>query len=320
MKYFCLVLYLLSTWNSFGQNTHEVVFYNVENLFDNQTDSSRKYNEFNTGGRQNWNEYRYYKKINSVAKVLAAACDDGPEFIGFTEVENEQVVRDVLRTPLLVKYNYETIHIESDDVRGIDVAFAYKSSVYNLLNFRKIKIPRKRRSTRDILCIRGVHKATGDTLTFYINHWPSRYGGKLKSEKSRILAAKILSKEISINKQQHPFDKIIVTGDFNDTPTDPSINSLEKSCNLKHYAPQISSAKGTIKYKRNWQHFDFFLCSKNWIKNKGLKITKSTVFNPRWLLEKDIKYGGVKPFRTYLGPKYHAGISDHLPIILYITY
>lgn len=34
-----------------------------------------------------------------------------------------------------------------------------------------------------------------------------------------------------------------------------------------------------------------------------------------FLLEEDKKYGGVKPHRTFLGPVYVGGISDHLPIV-----
>jgi hypothetical protein len=34
-----------------------------------------------------------------------------------------------------------------------------------------------------------------------------------------------------------------------------------------------------------------------------------------FLLEDDEKYGGKKPYRTYLGPKYLGGYSDHLPLV-----
>jgi hypothetical protein len=34
-----------------------------------------------------------------------------------------------------------------------------------------------------------------------------------------------------------------------------------------------------------------------------------------FLLEEDKKYGGMKPRRTYLGPRYLGGFSDHLPLV-----
>ena len=33
-----------------------------------------------------------------------------------------------------------------------------------------------------------------------------------------------------------------------------------------------------------------------------------------FLLTKDEKYGGMQPFRTYVGMKYQEGYSDHLPV------
>jgi len=35
-----------------------------------------------------------------------------------------------------------------------------------------------------------------------------------------------------------------------------------------------------------------------------------------FLLEKDEKYGGFRPKRTYNGPRYNDGYSDHLPLIV----
>ncbi|MBL7105412.1 MAG: endonuclease, partial [Bacteroidales bacterium] len=50
----------------------------------------------------------------------------------------------------------------------------------------------------------------------------------------------------------------------------------------------------------------------------GLKISDegAKIFNPDFLFEEDMKYLGIKPFRTYSGPKYQGGFSDHLPIYL----
>ena len=33
-----------------------------------------------------------------------------------------------------------------------------------------------------------------------------------------------------------------------------------------------------------------------------------------FLLTEDPKYGGYQPFRTYQGPRYLGGYSDHLPV------
>jgi hypothetical protein len=44
------------------------------------------------------------------------------------------------------------------------------------------------------------------------------------------------------------------------------------------------------------------------------------IFIPDYLLEKDERYLGVKPMRTYRGYHYHGGYSDHLPVLLELEY
>ena len=41
-----------------------------------------------------------------------------------------------------------------------------------------------------------------------------------------------------------------------------------------------------------------------------------SIFAPPFLLEPDTAWLGDKPRRTYAGPRYNGGLSDHLPIIL----
>jgi hypothetical protein len=50
--------------------------------------------------------------------------------------------------------------------------------------------------------------------------------------------------------------------------------------------------------------------------SNGLRVENGEVliFDAPFLLVNDEKFGGVKTFRTYLGPKYLGGYSDHLPI------
>jgi hypothetical protein len=45
------------------------------------------------------------------------------------------------------------------------------------------------------------------------------------------------------------------------------------------------------------------------IRNKA-----ASIFAPDFLLEKDEKFNGVKPYRAFNGFKYNGGVSDHLPV------
>lgn len=298
-----------------AQTQHQVVFYNVENLFDTITDTTRSHNEFTPTTKKKWDQYKLTRKINELAKCINAASQGGAEFIGLAEVENKKVLQLLCQHPLLFPQHFEIIHFESEDVRGIDVAFLYRSAFFDLLSFKKIKIPLKKRPTRDILLTVGIHATSGDTLSFLVNHWPSRYGGKKKSEKSRVLAAQTLKKQIDSLVLKYPKGKIIAMGDFNDTPKDSSINKTLRHQQLTNLFEKSPPQLGTLKYKRKWYTFDQFIVS-----NNLLSQVSAAVFTPKWLLEKDNKYGGEKPKRTYIGPRYHGGISDHLPIVLQLNF
>lgn len=76
--------------------------------------------------------------------------------------------------------------------------------------------------------------------------------------------------------------------------------------------------KGTYKYKSEWSLFDQFVVSKSLLKGGGFVVEnqRAYVYDARFLLQTDNTYMGYKPYRTYLGPRYVGGFSDHLPIYL----
>ncbi|HNY24012.1 MAG TPA: hypothetical protein PKM89_04530, partial [Bacteroidales bacterium] len=70
----------------------------------------------------------------------------------------------------------------------------------------------------------------------------------------------------------------------------------------------------TYKYKGRWTCFDQFLVSSSMIP----RIHVIGPANFPFLMEKDEAHLGMKPKRTYSGPRYLGGISDHLPVSLKI--
>ena len=125
----------------------------------------------------------------------------------------------------------------------------------------------------------------------------------MRSEPARIKAGQLNKKIIDSIQSLDPKAKVISMGDFNDEPKDSSLQLLNGFSN------QSEKFKGTLKYRGRWQTFDQFICSTNF-------NYLSYPFRKSFLLEEDKTYGGYKPFRTYYGPIYHNGFSDHLPIVL----
>src|SRR5689334_19103207 len=89
-----------------------ISFYNVENLFDTIDDPHNNDNEFLPGSKKKWNSARYNQKIQNLSKVISKLGDnDGPEILGLCEVENENVIKDLLKTELLKDNGYEIVHM-----------------------------------------------------------------------------------------------------------------------------------------------------------------------------------------------------------------
>ena len=210
-----------------------VVSYNVENLFhpkhdtvciDSTTFIEKDDYEWTPEGERRWSYTRYYRKVENIARVLTNIGEwDGVDIVGLQEVENALCLKRLCYT--LRPGEYDFVHYESPDPRGIDVALIYKKSRVDTLNSKPLPIPspqgRESREeklvTRDILyvCVR-VDKR--DTLHLFVCHLPSQRGGAAESEWKRTAVKEILQRSIDSVYALHPAAKIIVMGDMNSEP------------------------------------------------------------------------------------------------------
>lgn len=302
-----------------------VAFWNFENFFDPFVDSTRVYNEFTENGSQHWTKSRFYKKRNNMYKAILAISENKPlAVLGIAEVENQYVLNMLFNQTPLKTHNYRIVHYEGDDKRGIDVALVYCIDKLQLVYTEPVKIknPKNRNyKTRDILYAK-FYDRRGDTLHVFVNHWPSRYGGERETIKLRSLAANTLKHKVdSLMFLHQTIPKVIIMGDFNDTPEDPSIKDIlcyDVLVNLFADGNKLGF-EGTLKHQYTWQIFDQIIVTNSLINNdKGLVYRRNSaaIFHGDFLFEKDESFGGVKLFRTYVGPKYFGGYSDHLPVYI----
>ena len=310
-----------------GQVYDRIAFYNVENFFDTEKDTTRRFNGFTPNGDHHWTGSRYRLKQQHIFKVLTALGGwNGLTIIGLAEVENKKVLEDLLTKTPLKKMGYEIIHFDSPDKRGIDLGAFYLKNRFHLLKARNIAVKNPKDpyfTTRDILYVKGIIE--GDTVHLFFNHWPSRYGGMMNTVKLRLLAAQRLSLLIDSLKKVDSSPKIVVLGDFNDNQSDKSIQYLLKReqdvLSTLPYHFDFGLAKGTIKHHADWSVFDQIMVSQNLLKLKGLHVAdgKLHIFDNGFLLENDLKFQGVKLNRTFVGFRYHGGFSDHLPVYIDLT-
>ena len=302
-----------------------VAFWNFENFFDPFVDSTRVYNEFTENGSQHWTKSRFYKKRNNMYKAILAISENEPlAVLGIAEVENQYVLNMLFNQTPLKTHNYRIVHYEGDDKRGIDVALVYCIDKLQLVYTEPVKVknPKNRKyKTRDILYAK-FYDRRGDTLHVFVNHWPSRYGGERETIKLRSLAANTLKHKVdSLVFLHQTIPKVIIMGDFNDTPEDPSIKDILCYDVLVNLFADVNKLgfEGTLKHQYTWQIFDQIIVTNSLINNdKGLVYRRNSaaIFHGDFLFEKDESFGGVKLFRTYIGPKYFGGYSDHLPVYI----
>lgn len=337
----CLIAASASAQREEGETSFRMMQYNVENLFDTLHDAGYDDYEFLPNGSKKWDSRRYWAKQARLSRVIAAAGGASPiDIVSLCEVENDSVVYDLCRKTKLHWLGYEFLMTKSSDARGIDVALLYQPGTFKPLSHTSIRIPyapEKERPTRDILHVSGLLQ-TGDTLDVFVCHWPSRRGGSAQSMRYRKRAAKLLRSYADSVRDMRQNSLEVFMGDFNDEEEDASI---AVGLGAKIYKPGITSTnpneiyvlqpssasssnsiRGTYKFRGQWNRLDHIMLSGNiFSPSSSLRYVQHSyrIFAPPFLLQKPSSGSGYSIARTYLGPIYKGGTSDHLPLLVDLT-
>ncbi|MBL7825409.1 MAG: endonuclease/exonuclease/phosphatase family protein [Saprospiraceae bacterium] len=341
MKHLIAICLIVFANNLFAQKTDNykvasIGFYNLENLFDTIDSPTTNDEDFLPGGRLLWNTEKYLSKQHNMAKVISLLGNelspDGVSVLGVSEVENRKVLEDLVQQPELKSKNYQIIHFDSPDERGIDVGLLYQPKYFTPLGSKAFPVALKDPSTgitdftRDILYTTGIFN--GDQIHVMVGHWPSRRGGEAGSAWARAAAASVCKSVADSLKSIDPNVKIIIMGDLNDDPDSKSLTDVlrarrhaDELKNDELYNPMFDLYKdgnGTLAYKDSWNLFDQMIVSKGFVNKKagGWQLYKAMVFRQPWMLQTEGAFRGY-PFRTFVGDIFINGYSDHLPVYLY---
>ena len=253
-------------------------------------------------------------------------------------MENEAVLRQLIEHPDLTEADYDIVHYDSPDVRGIDVALLYRTPSFTPESSQAIPLTFEGEDykSRDILLVSGVlgKDAEHNTVHVLVNHWPSRRGGVAKSEPRRLMAAQTVRQTVDELLQTDPAANVILMGDFNDEPTNRSITEeLRATGAVKNNDPSQlyntvaaldEQGRGSYQFRGQWNMLDQIILSSGLIQDDRkvddyyYRAESATIFTPGWLLQAEGKYQGY-PDRTYAGDKYLGGYSDHLPVFVELT-
>jgi len=282
-----------------------VMFYNVENLFDTVHDEGKDDWSFlpnslkekkeqckkikndyyqNECLKTDWTNQKLEIKLSNIRDVITSKKENLPDFLGLCEVENELVVR-----MLADKIGYKKIVVASGpDERGVDVALIYREhEKIKYISHQEHALKGKSfkgKPTRTILevnfMINGIHP-----VSFLINHWPSQ----ANPSASRIIAAQKVMEIVNQKTKKNSKLVMIVMGDFNTVNTDyphPFNEVILKSGVLVDLHSEYMEAKkisreekaslpnGTYFYYKDmaWNLLDRFFITKNLLKNKKINI------------------------------------------------
>jgi predicted extracellular nuclease len=324
-------------------------FYNVENLFDTYHDEGKNDYEYLPDGSNQWTEKRYEEKLHNIAHVIKAMADENNAFhtiLGLSEIENRHVLEDLVSQEEIVDANYQIVHYDGPDRRGVDVALLYRPDQFKLLDSKSIPYDfnsdiqfdmdaesQKNFRTRDVLMVRG--ELRGEMFAFFVAHLPSRLGGKGADLRAR--GAEIIYQHSAELMAEYPGIKIVVMGDMNDNPTDESMTvylhgkeTVEEVGKADFFSPFLSMLKagyGSLAYRGEWNIYDIILANESLVNaEKGklriVPIVKGKyygrVFNQPFMVQQTGQYKGT-PFRTFSSGSYIGGYSDHYPTYIIVS-
>lgn len=327
MKRIAYIMLILCLCNVTRAQDLLFVEYNCENLFDCKHDSLKNDQDFCEGGRYNWTPGRFWRKLNNIGKAIISCGGEGdnwqkPDLVALIEVENDSALTWLTQRSCLRDAQYKYVMTDSPDARGIDVALLYDENTFRMDGHHSIRIPKfmDHKATRDILYARMISASDGKPFHVFVAHLPSRNGGEQQTAPYRNFVSDILCHAVDSVLQTDSDARIFVTGDFNDYASNQSVKQLDahNMTNISANAEGRNGAKGTYRYQGEWGSLDQMLISHAVLSEYATR--ECHINDAPFLVQNDEKYGGVKPYRTYSGPRYDAdGTSDHLPLVMRLS-
>ncbi len=332
-----------------------IAFYNMENFFDYLHDSAKDDHDFTPQGIKGWGNAKYANKRNRLFKVIAAMdAEHSLAAMGLAEVENARVLRDLCRgTPLRYK-NFDFVHFESPDPRGIDVALLYRKDLLSIDTSYPVPLiipPDSVARTRDMLYVRAFVEASpvppdsgmsGNRLSkdasgtgtgkhpcanrkktclhLFVCHFPSKYGGATETDHKRAAAARLLRQRMDSLSCKDSSAIILAMGDLNTHALDSVLAPLRSQPYLNLMAsptwrPRFARYRiGSHKFREEWSTIDHIILPRRIL--PWIRGKQAFVFARGFLLQSDERYMGIKPFRSFYGARHLGGYSDHLPVYI----
>ena len=269
-----------------------IAFYNVENMFDTLPSIFYDDSDYTPEGRYRWGSDRYFKKVKDVARVLD---DVRADVVGIAEIENETVVRDLVRA-MTTDYCY--VHITSNDAMGRDLALLYKADCFEV----EEAWLSSSETSREFLNVKG--ELLGQKVHIIVCHLPSVF--RTQEVRQKALMQLKRQTEYIARSEQVP---IFVLGDMNWAYDKAKQEILGFEAPLLRL---VEKGYGSYYVNDSWQLIDnIFVGGK-----AGFQVVDCGIYIRDYMLRRTAYR--TAPYRTFTRSRYVGGISDHLPVYLIV--
>ena len=233
----------------------KIAAYNVLNLFDDYDDPYRD------------DEGTPAKPREQLQHLAQSIEELNADVIAMEEVENRDYLQRFVDV-FLPDLGYEHVVLfEGNDGRGIDVGLISRVPIGEVRSRRHLQfdgpngVPQ--RFCRDVPAITLLPPG-GKPIEVWCVHLKSQRGDENESEAIRVAEAREVRRLLDESLTKDPESRIVVTGDFNDTPGSPTINTIagEGATALWSAASDLKDPK-TLTYNTAPYEsmIDFMLCS-----------------------------------------------------------
>ena len=323
--------------------------WNLQALYDGR-ENGNEFAEYREAA--GWTPEKYQARITAFSQAIQQMLEKDkvsapkvtvPCLIGFVEVENSRVLDD-LAMGALSKHGYNWHAFASLPGSPMGIGFL---SRFPLKEIKAHSITTgKDTAPRPVLEVRV--EPNGKPLVFLLNHWKSKLGKD--TEVLRRASAKVVQRRLCELKAHEPETPVIVLGDLNEKhnefepgekvsallPDDPEAAEKTALMGMRDflvlsgekppraacfpddvqalYSPWgIEINDGSYYYKGGWETIDHFLLSTALFDGSGWDFSDCHLLNN-------------EPFVTSKGvpnayaARYGRGLSDHLPLLLYLSY
>lgn len=304
-------------------STYLFCFWNVENLWDDKQNpkADDEYDRWYATDKE-----AMEKKLERICEVLLSKDVNegkGPDILAVAEVESlraVELIRDALNKRLRdKKLHYKTcVYRDPQGLRPIATALITRVPVTGTP-----RILGRGQRILEVKLVENKHE-----LTVIASHWTARVSDKVGKGRSNY--ARVIHDDYQAAFRKNPHVDFLVCGDFNDTPTDDSvekdlgaIGDLKKVLSLgkgdrallfNPFAALAKNKKGTHYFRDTPYLFDNVCLSPGLLDGEGW----SYVNNSATIIEKFTyqgrpdRFGGPADRR----PWRNRGASDHYPVTI----